>query len=68
MPKKLLPLAAMGKIMKDCGADRVSNPAKKALKEELETIAKDISLNAVKYATHAGRRTVKSSDIKLAAK
>ena len=65
---KLLPLAAMGKLMKDAGADRVSNPAKKALKEELETIAKDISENAVKYASHAGRRTVKSSDIKLAVK
>jgi DNA-binding protein len=68
MSKKLLPIAAMGKLMKDNGADRVSNPAKKALKEELEIIAKDISLKAVIYANHAGRRTVKSSDIRLAAK
>lgn len=68
MAKKLLPIAAMGKIMKDAGASRVSNPAKKALKEELEQISKDISEKAVKYASHAGRRTVKASDIKLASK
>jgi histone H3/H4 len=68
MTKKLLPLAAMGKIMKDSGASRVSNPAKKALKEELESIAKEISEKAVKFSIHAGRRTIKSSDIKLAAK
>ncbi len=68
MPKKLLPIAAMGKIMKDSGAKRVSLPAKKALKEELETITLEIAEKAVKYANHAGRRTVKASDIKLAAK
>jgi len=68
MPKKLLPIAAMGKIMKDAGADRVSNPAKKALKEELENIARGISEKAVRYASHAKRRTVKASDIKLASK
>lgn len=68
MSKKLLPIAAMGKIMKDSGADRVSNPAKKALKEELEIIAADISEKAVRYAAHAGRRTVKAADVRLAAK
>lgn len=68
MSKKLLPLAAMGKIMKDSGALRVSNPAKKALKEELESIAKEIAEKAVKFSVHAGRRTIKSSDIKLAVK
>ena len=68
MPKKLLPIAAMGKIMKNAGAARVSNTAKKALKEELEIIAKEISQKAVIFSTHAGRRTVKASDIRLAAK
>ncbi len=68
MVKKLLPLAAMGKIMKDCGALRVSGPAKKALKEELEIFAKEVSEKAVKYSVHAGRRTIKSSDIILALK
>ena len=68
MAKKLLPIAAMGKIMKDAGATRVSLPARKALKEELEFLSREIAEKAVKYATHAGRRTVKASDIKLASK
>jgi len=66
--KKLLPLAAMEKIMKEAGAPRVSETAKTALKTSLEEIAAEISAEAWKFAQHAGRKTVKASDIKLAAK
>jgi histone H3/H4 len=66
--KKLLPLAAMEKIMKHAGAERVSEDAKVAMKDVLEEIAGDISERAVKLALHSGRKTVKASDIKLAAK
>jgi len=66
--KKLLPLAAMEKILKGCGADRVSDKAKTALKDVVEEIAEDIALHAVRYAHHAGRKTVRSGDVKLAAK
>jgi len=66
--KKLLPLAAMEKIMKNCGAERVSDKAKEALKNIVEDIAEEIAENAVKLAIHAGRKTVKAGDIKLAAK
>lgn len=66
--KRLIPLAAMEKIIKTAGADRVSDKAKAALKEVLEEYAQRISQNAVKLAMHAGRKTVKASDIKLAAK
>ncbi|MFH1439006.1 MAG: histone [Candidatus Woesearchaeota archaeon] len=66
--KRLIPLAAMEKIMKNAGADRVSDKAKAALKSVLEDIGEEIAANAVKLAAHAGRKTVKAGDIKLAAK
>lgn len=68
MSKRLIPLAAMEKIMKKAGAERVSDKAKVALKSVLEDIAEDIAGSAVKLAMHAGRKTVKAGDIKLAAK
>ena len=68
MSKRLIPLAAMEKIMKKAGAERVSDKSKVALKAVLEDIAEDIASNAVKLAMHAGRKTVKAGDIKLAAK
>ena len=68
MSKRLIPLAAMEKILKNAGADRVSDKAKATLKDILEEIASDIATNSVKLALHAGRKTVKSGDIKLAAK
>ncbi|MFC1690948.1 histone family protein [Nanoarchaeota archaeon] len=66
--KRLLPLAAMEKILKNAGADRVSDKAKEALKEIVEDIAQEIAESAVRYANHAGRKTVKGGDIKLASK
>jgi len=66
--KRLIPLAAMERILKLAGAERVSDKSKMALKEVLEDIAEEISANAVKLAHHAGRKTVKAGDIKLAAK
>ncbi len=66
--KRSIPLASMEKILKACGAERVSDDAKIALRELLEEIADEISGNAAKLAEHAGRRTVMASDIKLAAR
>lgn len=66
--KRLIPLAAMEQIMKQAGADRVSDKAKSALKEVLEDYAKMVATDAVKFALHAGRKTVKAGDIKLAVK
>ena len=66
--KKLLPLAAMEKILKAAGAERVSDKAKAALKSVIEEKAEQISERAWRLATHAGRKTVKEGDIKLAVK
>ncbi len=66
--KKLLPLAAMEKVMTEAGAERVSDKSKAALKEELEERSLKIAEQAVQLALHSGRKTVKGEDVKLAAK
>ncbi len=64
--KRGIPLASMEKIMKDAGAERVSDDAKSALKDALEEIALNLSKTAMKFALHAGRKTIKANDIRLA--
>ncbi len=66
--KKILPLAAMEKLLKKCGAARVSEDAKVAMKEVLEDYGEQIGQKAVRVAQHSGRKTVKGADIKLALK
>lgn len=66
--KKILPLAAMEKLLKKCGAARVSENAKEAMKEVLEDYGEQIGQKAVRVAQHSGRKTVKGADIKLALK
>ncbi len=68
MTSRLLPLAAMEKILKKAGASRVSDKAKAALKEVIEEKANELALQAVKFSLHAGRKTIKANDIKLASK
>ena len=66
MGEKFLPLAAMEKLLKQGGSDKVSDKAKAALKEVLEEKALEIGKRAAQFAGHAGRKTVKADDIKLA--
>lgn len=54
------------RIMRKAGAERVSEAAARALAAILEEEAIEISKLAVEYAHHAGRKTVKAEDIKLA--
>lgn len=68
MSDKFLPLAAMEKLLKQGGAERVSEKAKAALKNAIEEIALEIASKSIKLAVHAGRKTVKAEDIRLAVK
>lgn len=64
--QKIIPLAAMEKLLKKAGAPRVAEDAKSGLKEILEDYGIRIGQKAIRIAEHAGRKTVKESDIKLA--
>jgi len=66
--KSILPLAAMEKLLKKSGADRVSEDAKVALRDVLEDYADKVGAHAIKISKHSGRKTVKAGDIKLASK
>jgi histone H3/H4 len=68
MSLKGVPLAAMERLLKKEGANRVSEEAKHALKKSLEDYASKLSYSAVKYANHAGRKTIKKQDVELATK
>lgn len=62
----VLPKSTMGKILKDAGATRVGEDAKVELAIILEEIGEEVGRRAVPFAKHAGRKTVKAEDIKLA--
>ena len=61
-----IPTAPMERILKNAGAKRVSYSAARLFAEVLENISADIAADAVRLSRHAGRKTVKASDIKLA--
>jgi len=63
-----LPLAIMERLLKEAGAERVSQDAKEALAEVLEDYALGIGKDASLLSEHAGRKTVRKEDVKLAAK
>lgn len=70
MPRKrsIIPAAPMAEILKINGAERVSDKAAVAFSEVLMDIATVIAKDAVKFANHAGRKTIKKEDIDLARK
>lgn len=63
-----LPIAPIGRIIKNAGAERVSDDAREALAKVLEEKGEEIASQAVKLAKHAGRKTIKASDIEMTVK
>ena len=68
MKSSELGLSAMYRILKKSGAERVSDESADELRRIIEDIAIDIAKDAVDMTKHAGRKTVKSEDVKLASK
>jgi DNA-binding protein len=63
-----IPTAPFGRILVNAGAERTSDAALKAMREAVEDYAEALAEASVALAKHAGRKTVKVEDVKLAAK
>jgi len=63
-----LAVAPMHRLCKKAGADRVSEAAAKELAKALEDIGVKIAKEALDFAMHAGRKTIKAEDIEIAAR
>ncbi|MHA2296285.1 MAG: histone [Candidatus Hodarchaeales archaeon] len=59
--------ARIEKLMRNAGAERVSQDAINKLNEVLTEKGLEIAKAAVEFARHGGRKTVKGDDVKLAA-
>lgn len=68
MSPEELQLAPVHRIIKRAGAERVSESAADELRKILEEIGIKIAREALDFAAHAGRKTVRGDDIRLAAK
>jgi histone H3/H4 len=59
-------VAPMHRLCKKTGADRVSEAAAEELAKVLEEIGVKIAKEALDYAMHSGRKTIKAKDIEIA--
>lgn len=58
-----IPLAPIKRVMKNAGAERVSDDAVEAMRDAMEDWAEDLAQDANTFATHAGRKTVQKEDV-----
>ena len=63
-----IPKAPIARIIKEAGAERVSEDAKAELAAYVEQVARNAAKEATQVAKIAKRKTIKADDIKLAIK
>jgi histone H3/H4 len=63
----MLPLAAIERIARKAGAERISKEALEELKHTIEEITEELVKEIERLARHAKRKTIKEEDVKLAA-
>jgi histone H3/H4 len=66
MVESEIAVAPMHRLCEKAGAERVSEAAAKELAKALEEIGVKIAKEALDYAIHAGRKTIKAEDIEIA--
>jgi DNA-binding protein len=66
MSKLEIAVAPMHRLCEKAGAERVSEAAAKELAKVLEEIGVKIAKEALDYAVHSGRVTIKAEDIEIA--
>lgn len=62
-----LPIAAVTRIAKANGAERVGSDAAEILVKKAEKYIGDLAKEASRLAAHAGRKTIKAEDVEMAA-
>lgn len=60
-----LPKAAVVRIVKKAGAERVGDDAAEAILAAAEAYIAKIAKESLALANHAGRKTIKADDVKL---
>jgi histone H3/H4 len=61
-----LPIAAIQRIAKKGGAERIGKEAAEVIGLKAEAYIKDLAKKAATLADHAGRKTIKVEDIEMA--
>jgi histone H3/H4 len=61
-----LPIAAVVRIAKNHGADRVGSDAAELLVSKAEEYISELVKEATRLAQHAGRKTIKAEDVVMA--
>lgn len=60
--------AAVHRLIKKGGAGRIGDDAAEELRKVMEEVAIRVGKEALELASHAGRKTVRAEDIRLAVK
>jgi len=63
----MLPIAAIERIVRKAGIERISADAVKEITKTVEEIGAELALEAAQAARHAKRKTILREDIKLVA-